>query len=74
MLIKFFNSVVSEPETYSTKMVLQADNTAELTFTKKMAFKEVSMLTCDFDTESDDLAKMHIRHRHTVAKLEMEQA
>lgn len=53
-------------------MELRLDNTAELEFRKRLEFKEVTMLRCAFEPEKEEIVKMHIRHRHNIAKLEME--
>ena len=78
MLIKLFNSMMQdnlpgeEPTPFYLHMELRLDNTAELEFRKRLEFKEVTMLTCQFEPETEDVVKMHIRHRHNIAKLEME--
>ena len=74
MLVKFFNGMILEPETYYLHMIFNENNTADLKFKKRLDFKKVTLLKVPFDVENDDVVKLHIRHRHNIAKLEMEQA
>ena len=72
MLVKFFNGMIIEPEIYYLHMIFNENNTADLKFKKRFDFKKVVLLRAMFDVASDDVVKLHIRHRHNIAKLEME--
>ena len=72
MLIKFFNGMILEPSVYYLHMIFNENNTADLKFKKKLDFKKVTMLRAQFDVANDEVVKKHIRHRHNIAKLEME--
>lgn len=54
MLIKLFNGVIQSPDTYNIKMDIEEDNSATLRFLRQMPFKEVTMLTCNFETDTED--------------------
>ena len=72
MLIKLFNSMVHEEDKKSYFLTLELDmeNKATLEFKKHLEFKEITILTCDLVPIAEDTVKMHIRHRHNLAKLE----
>ena len=72
MLVKFFNAMILEPDVYYLHMIFNENNTADLKFKKKFDFKKVVLLKAMFDVEGESVVKLHIRHRHNIAKLEME--
>jgi len=75
MLIELFNSMETDADVYYLHLLMDKTNTSELVFMKKMAFKEVQILSCKFDNENEkdeDRVKKHVRHWHNTSKLALE--
>ena len=62
-----------DKKTYFLRLEIDSENDAKLEFKKHLEFKEITILKCEMKAVKEDIVKMHIRHRHNLAKLEQEQ-
>ena len=54
-------------------MQMNKDNTGDLFFNQILEYKTLCLLASRFDVENEDRVKLHIKYRHKVTKMEMEQ-
>lgn len=71
MLIKLFNQTILEPPQVHLDLRLKKDNSSELCFNHQTEFKEILLLSCEFNPAEEDEVKQHIKFRHKMANVEL---
>ena len=73
MLIKLLNETINNPQDYKIDLQLNKDNSADVIFSQKMSYKNLQLLSCAFLPGEEETVKKHIKYRHRMANLELQQ-